>query len=635
MAEKSLGTLVINIEARLGKLEASLKQAEQRGEAAEGKLNSAFNKVGGALAAAFATEKIIQFAKEAVQLAAKVEGIETAFRKLNNPGLLSQLRSATKNTVSDWQLMQKAVQASNFKIPLDTLAAGLEFAHMRAIATGQSIDYLVDSLVTGLGRKSAPILDNLGISMVELQEETSKVGDFATAAMNIMRRELEKTGGVTDTTVDKMARLNAEIENQKVQIGKGLTPVYHGLLYVLNAVIKGTTYLYDSTALLREEMARLNEEHVKYGNMLMNTYQKTTNGSKETIETLATLEQQLENLKKVQKETDIKSKAFADNKKKIIELQNKINKLTEDEKDTAKELNTLLNRFYDEMKFRAKEYYDFKLQMINKEYEEYKKAGIKTVELEKWKAGQIERLQTEALESTTKRLKPTGPDIIPPLQGPKNIFNMTQVRVPDNPATKQIAEDFEKMANEVQKYSNIAANAFGSFTDLLVIQARTGASAVEKAFTNMVNQIIADLMRLAIQSAFLKLFTGIATGGASLAMPGIGVGHYGGTFQGGNKVASFAGGGEFTVPGGYPNDGFPMRVESFERVKVTPSSQVGQTEKLLAGLLGELRALTNITAAKETNVTVVNSSPDVRSRVKKDGKYESIMIREGNKIDER
>jgi hypothetical protein len=35
----------------------------------------------------------------------------------------------------------------------------------------------------------------------------------------------------------------------------------------------------------------------------------------------------------------------------------------------------------------------------------------------------------------------------------------------------------------------------------------------------------------------------------------------------------FARGGSFTVPPGFPNDSFPMRVSSGERVSVTPAGQ--------------------------------------------------------------
>jgi hypothetical protein len=49
----------------------------------------------------------------------------------------------------------------------------------------------------------------------------------------------------------------------------------------------------------------------------------------------------------------------------------------------------------------------------------------------------------------------------------------------------------------------------------------------------------------------------------------------------------FAKGGDFIVPPGFPNDTFPMRVQSGERVQVTPANQVaaGGDGALLAAML--------------------------------------------------
>lgn len=161
-------------------------------------------------------------AKSSVELAAKAEGIEKAFNKLNKPNLLAELKAATRGTVDEVTLMQKAVQAKNFKIPLEQLATYFKFATNRAIETGESVDYLVDSIITGIGRKSVLVMDNLGISAVELQEETKRVGDFGAAAGVIIQRELQKAGEVVDSTATKFARLNAEMQNLKRDTGSWL-----------------------------------------------------------------------------------------------------------------------------------------------------------------------------------------------------------------------------------------------------------------------------------------------------------------------------------------------------------------------------------------------------------------------------
>lgn len=197
------------------------KKADQLAQTGKS-LTNKFKAFGAAIAAVFALDKIVSFGKEALGLAAKAEGIKAAFDRLNNPTLLNDLRRATRGTVDDLTLMQKAVQAKNFKIPLDQLATYFEFATKRAIQTGESVDYLVDSIITGIGRKSVLVMDNLGISAVALQDEVKKTGDFATAAGNIINKELTEMGNVADTTTIKIAKLNTSWTNFKTKVGESI-----------------------------------------------------------------------------------------------------------------------------------------------------------------------------------------------------------------------------------------------------------------------------------------------------------------------------------------------------------------------------------------------------------------------------
>jgi len=178
-------------------------------------------KIGGYITVAFAAgvTAVTIFGKKIIGLAANAEGVITAFEKLNDPNLLNDLRKATRGTVDNVTLMQKAIQAKNFKIPLEQLATYFEFATKRAIQTKESVDYLVESIITGIGRKSVLVMDNLGISAVELQNEVKKTGDFATAAGVIIRRELESMGDVADTTATRFVRLKTSIHDFLVELG--------------------------------------------------------------------------------------------------------------------------------------------------------------------------------------------------------------------------------------------------------------------------------------------------------------------------------------------------------------------------------------------------------------------------------
>lgn len=230
-----------------------------------------FKKVGAAIGLAFGAQQLVSFGKEAVKLAGQMEGVERAFKRIggaNSANLLDGLRKATRGTVSDLQLMQKAVQASNFKIPLENLASLFKFAQARARETGESVEYLTNSIVLGIGRKSPLILDNLGISAVELRErlkgvgvEASSVGDIAKIIGDIAEEELAKMGDQASTTADKLEKINAALDNMKVVAGEALINLGTGLLYLLGQVDTGIEST-DGLAKAAENLASIYNDDV-------------------------------------------------------------------------------------------------------------------------------------------------------------------------------------------------------------------------------------------------------------------------------------------------------------------------------------------------------------------------------------
>jgi hypothetical protein len=171
---------------------------------------------------------IKDFVKESSALAKEAEGVSRAFERLDKPELLGNLQRATKGTVSDLELMKNAVQFSNFGLPVDKLATALAFAQRRARETGVSVDYLVQSIVTGVGRQSPLILDNLGISTKRVAAEFEKTGNFAEAAFNIIAEETKKSGASLDTYADKVDRMSSSWDNFKVKAGKNINAFLSG-----------------------------------------------------------------------------------------------------------------------------------------------------------------------------------------------------------------------------------------------------------------------------------------------------------------------------------------------------------------------------------------------------------------------
>ena len=176
-------------------------------------------KIGKAIGSAFAVKKIIDFAKETADLANKANGVKKAFDKIADPKLLKDLRNATQGTVDDLQLMQRAVQANNFNIPLSELSTYLQFASQRARETGQSVDYLVDSIVTGLGRQSVLILDNLGISAKEIRDNMKDGSTMAKAVGKIIKEQMGNAATDIDNAATATERLATAWTNFKISVG--------------------------------------------------------------------------------------------------------------------------------------------------------------------------------------------------------------------------------------------------------------------------------------------------------------------------------------------------------------------------------------------------------------------------------
>ena len=171
------------------------------------------------------TSELVGSVQQSIELAQQGEGVRNAFERLNKPGLLDSLKEATHGTVSELDLMKQAVKFDNFKLPLDQLGTLLAFAQQQAKDTGQSVDYMVDSIVTGLGRKSLPILDNLGLSASEIRERMKESGDMTTAVADIIRDRMEAAGGYVETAADRAARATAKAQDAAEAFGRNAIPI--------------------------------------------------------------------------------------------------------------------------------------------------------------------------------------------------------------------------------------------------------------------------------------------------------------------------------------------------------------------------------------------------------------------------
>lgn len=170
-------------------------------------------------------DSIVDVAEESVELARSADGIIHAFQQLDNPNLLQTLRKATKNTVDDIELMKAAIKARDFGIPLEDLGKYLSFAQLKAQQLGVSVQQMTDDIVTGLGRKSPQILDNLGLSAAEISAKTKETGDFMKAVASIVENNLAQAGETYISAADRAAQKTAELHNRQLELGQALLPL--------------------------------------------------------------------------------------------------------------------------------------------------------------------------------------------------------------------------------------------------------------------------------------------------------------------------------------------------------------------------------------------------------------------------
>ena len=185
---------------------------------------------------------------ELVKLAGQSEALARGFKNLSKASgfsaqALDKLRSATDGTMSSMELMKQANTAMLLGIAEseDQMADMFDVAQRLASALGQDTAIGIESLVTGLGRQSKLMLDNLGI-MVDVENATkeyakalgktvSELTDaerkqaFVNEAMKEANTLVKSLGEEHLTTADRMKQTTAAVDDMKTEIGIALTPI--------------------------------------------------------------------------------------------------------------------------------------------------------------------------------------------------------------------------------------------------------------------------------------------------------------------------------------------------------------------------------------------------------------------------
>lgn len=189
-------------------------------------------------------KKIINVGKELLTLGQKSLSLKKSFQSLaqaagvNFKKILVDMQIATRGTVAEIDMLAAANRMMLLGLDPEIFGEVMEIARRTAKATGQDINYMVESLSMGLGRQSKMILDNLGIiiSISEAHEwyaetlgktsaqltENEKKLAFQTFAMKVARENVEKLGEDVLTLTEVGAVFTTEWKDLKAFIGEKL-----------------------------------------------------------------------------------------------------------------------------------------------------------------------------------------------------------------------------------------------------------------------------------------------------------------------------------------------------------------------------------------------------------------------------
>lgn len=252
---------------RLAKAQDQVANASQKSAGFAKQMGDAFQSslMGIIGPAAIATTAIAAVGKagELIQVGAQAQQTEARFDQLaiqahtTGDAMTAALRQASAGTISDTNLQLDAMKASMLGVAqnAEQLAPLLAIARDRAQQMGISTEFAFDSLVTGLGRGSRLILDNIGVMVKEGEVNEAYARSVGKTVAELTDQEKKQalvnevlrqgqatmaaTGGAIETNTTKLERMSVSIENAKTALGGLLavkvTPLADDITKLVNA----------------------------------------------------------------------------------------------------------------------------------------------------------------------------------------------------------------------------------------------------------------------------------------------------------------------------------------------------------------------------------------------------------------
>ena len=200
-------------------------------------------------AMAMGIRQTVEFARQA----GKVNSMKNAFVNLsggteNAAMSMVKLQSATNGTMNQMDLLQQANSAMVLGVTRNTdeMSEMFDMAQRLGRALGVDTARSIESLVTGLGRQSVKMLDNIGIivksneayedyadanGLVASQlNDTQKRQAFFNAALTSGRKKMKELGPEIFTVQDSFDRFKSSLEDLSIVIGNLVGPTLQNMM---------------------------------------------------------------------------------------------------------------------------------------------------------------------------------------------------------------------------------------------------------------------------------------------------------------------------------------------------------------------------------------------------------------------
>ena len=234
-------------------------------------------------AAFYAAKGGINATQNFVNSAMGVERIKPAFESLRiemgfSVDTMTKLNKAVDGTVKQTQLMTMANQAMTLGVvdSEEGMAELFDIAQRLGKSLGVDVKSSIDSLVTGMGRQSIMMLDNLGIivdtnkayddyaatlgkTASELTDQEKKIA-FNNAALDAAKNKVAALGTENLDTADSFAQMSRASDDFAAGIGKALMPILERGARGVTFLLEGLNDMLGFESAADDQVSKTNEK---------------------------------------------------------------------------------------------------------------------------------------------------------------------------------------------------------------------------------------------------------------------------------------------------------------------------------------------------------------------------------------